>query len=163
MGISFLALFLLLNLRTTILHIADVTDVSCNIQKYWSLETTGTDPQADKGMNTNQQFLETYSKRYITRLEDGSYCARFPLKDNHPPLPSNYKTCWQRTRSLARRLTQTPDLLKLYDGIITYQHRRGFIERVNTSMTVGNVHYIPHHCVKKNSATTPIGVQLPSI
>ena len=143
---------------TTILHIADVTGVSCDIQKYWSLETTGTDPQADKGMNADQQFLETYSQRYITRLEDGSYCARFPWKDNHPPLPSNYKTCWQRTRSLARRLAQTPDLLKLYDGIITDQHCRGFIERVNTSMTVGNVHYIPHHCVKKNSATTPIRV-----
>ena len=30
---------------TIIPHIADVTG---NIQKYWSLETTGTDPQADK-------------------------------------------------------------------------------------------------------------------
>ena len=143
---------------TTILHVGDVTDVSCEIQKYWSLETTGTEPEAGKNMNADQQFLETYSQKYITRLEHGSYCARFPWKENHPPLPSNYKTCWQRTRSLARRLAQTPDLLKLYDGIITDQHRRGFIERVNTSVTVGKAHYIPHHCVKKNSATTPIRV-----
>ena len=113
---------------TTFLHIADVTGVSCNIQKYWSLETTGTDPQPDKSMNADQQFLETYSQMHITRQEDGSYCARFPWKDNHPPLPSNYNTCWQRTRSLACRLSQTPDLLKLYDGVITDQHYRGFIE-----------------------------------
>lgn len=122
------------------------------------METTGTEPQADTDTNANQQFLDTYSQRYITRLEDGSYCARFPWKENHLPLPSNYKTCWQRTHSLARCLAQTPDLLKLYDGIITDQHRRGFIERVNTSPKVGKVHYIPHHCVKKNSATTPIRV-----
>ena len=29
---------------------------------------------------------------------------------------------------------------------------------MNTSGTVGKVHYIPHHCVKKSSATTPIRV-----
>ena len=143
---------------TTILHIGEVTDVNFNIQKYWSLETIGTEPQAHAGTNADQQFLETYTQRYITCLEDGSYCARFPWKENHPPLPSNYKTCQQRTHSLTRRLAQTPDLLKLYDGIITDQHRRGFIERVNTPATVGKVHYIPHHCVKKNSATTPIRV-----
>ena len=143
---------------TTILHVGDSTDVNCDIQKYWSLETTGTEPQAGKNTNADQQFLEMYSQRYITRLEDRSYCARFPWKENHPPLPSNYKTCWQRTRSLARRLAQTPDLLKLYDGIITDQCHRGFIEQVNTPGSVGKVHYIPHHCVKKNSATTPIRV-----
>ena len=143
---------------TTILHIGAMKDIGCDIQRYWSLETTGTEPQAEDGTNPDQQFFDMYSQNYITRLEDGSYCARFPWKENHPPLPSNFKTCWQRTRSLARRLARTPDLLHLYDGIIADQHRRGFIERVNILTTTGKVHYIPHHCVKKNSVTTPIRV-----
>ena len=62
---------------TTILHVGDATDVNCDIQKYWSLETTGTEPQTGKNINADQQFLDMYSQRYITRLEDGSYCARF--------------------------------------------------------------------------------------
>ena len=56
-------------------------------------------------MNADQQFLETYSQKHITRQEDGSY-------------------------SLTRCLAQTPNLLKLYDSIITDQHCRGFIEQM---------------------------------
>ena len=135
----------------------------CKYYKLWpqnfsTLETAGTEPQKKDSTNADQKFLETYSQNYITRLEDGSYCARFPWKGNHPPLPSNFSNCQQRTRSLAHRLAQTPNLLQLYDSVIKDQLQRGFIQPVNKSMTTGKVHYIPYHCVKKNSATTPIRV-----
>ena len=63
---------------------------------------------------------------------------------------------WKRTRSLAHRLSQTPALLQTYNNIICDQLNRGFIERVYTPKIPGLTHFIPHHCIKKNSITTPI-------
>ena len=145
---------------TSTFHIGITDDVTCDLEKFWTLETTGTEPHKDSVLSTNQQFLKHYSKNSITQLNDKSYCAKLPWKEHHPPLPSNYNICLQRVRSLAKRLAQTPGMLQLYDGVIQDQVCRWFIERVDISITpnTGKVHYIPHHCVKKNSATTPIRV-----
>ena len=140
---------------TNTLHVGIVSDVSCNLEKFWTLETTGTEPAS---VSEDREFLERYSKTCITRLSDGSYCARFPWKEVHLPLPSNFDVCLHRTRSLARRLAQTPGFLKLYNSVIMDQLQRGFIEQIGTPTLTRNVHYIPHHCVKKNSTTTPIRV-----
>ena len=108
--------------------------------------------------SADKKFLEDYSQTSITRQSNGSYCARFPWKSSHPPLPTNYNICWKRTCSLAHRLSQTPGLLQTYNSIICDQLDRGFIERVYTPENVIRSHYIPHHCIKKNSPTTPIRI-----
>jgi len=51
-----------------------------------------------------------------------------------------------------------PGLLQMYNNIISDQLNRGFIEKVYTSEQPGLTHFIPHHCVKKNSVTTPIRI-----
>ncbi|XP_065892768.1 uncharacterized protein [Dysidea avara] len=58
------------------------------------------------------------------------------------------------------RLGQNPELLHLYEKIILDQDQKGFIERVAESDTtaINNVHYIPHHLVKKASSTTPVRI-----
>ena len=84
----------------------------------------------------------------VTRLNDGSYMVKFPWKDDHAPLPSNFQVCERRTRSLARRLIQTPTLLKSYNKIIKEQERKGFMEKVISEPMPNQVHYIPHHPVR---------------
>ena len=108
--------------------------------------------------NSDKQFLLEYSKTCITRLPDGSYCTRFPWKENHPPSPTNSNICRKRIHSLANRLSQTPGHLQTYNSIICDQLNRGFIERVYTPKKPGLTHFIPHHCVKKNSITTLIRI-----
>ena len=103
-------------------------------------------------------FLEQYQKSCIKRDNDGAYCVKFPWKHNHPPLPSNYTICKNITNSLARRLSQDPELLHLYGKIITEQEHKNFIEKVAESKITRNVHYIPHHLVRKASSTTPIRI-----
>ena len=139
---------------TNILHVVTQhVDDECDHQRLWNLEATGTEVEND----IDKKFLDDYSKNCITRLQDGSYCARLPWKESHSPLPSNFNICWRRTRSLVYRLSQTPNLLRIYNGIIVDQQlKRGFIELVNTSKQPKREHYIPHHCVKKSSATTPV-------
>ena len=123
-----------------------------NLQKFWTIEDAGitTDGQ-------DKQFLEHYSATHITRQEDGSYCAMFPWKDDHPPLSNNYQVCQGRTRSMIHRLAQSPGMLQTYDNILKDQVSRGFIEPVMSDKK-DSTHYLPHHPVKKDSVTTPIRI-----
>jgi len=49
-------------------------------------------------------------------------------------------------------------MLQSYDKILQEQLSRGFIELVTEFHKGTAAHYIPHHPVKKNSATTPIKI-----
>ena len=73
-------------------------------------------------VKNSDRFMDTYLSS-INRQEDGSYVVRFPWKEDHAPLPSNFEVCQRTTRSLVRRLASTPDLMKTYDQI-NYQGTR---------------------------------------
>ena len=124
-----------------------------NLMRFWQVEDTVT-ASTDSG----KQFLQSYSNSHISRQSDGTYCAGFPWKAEHPPLPNNFEVCQKRTRSLAYRLVKSPGLLQSYDKILTEQLARGFIEPVTECNMGDTAHYIPHHPVKKDSATTPIRI-----
>lgn len=126
----------------------------CNLLKFWQVEDTAITPEGD----LSQQFLKSYCASHISRQDDGTYCAEFPWKESHPPLPDNFSVCQKRTRSLAYWLSQSPGLLQIYDNILKEQLDRGFIELVTEPYKSGAVHYIPHHPVKKDSVTTPIRI-----
>ena len=64
--------------------------------------------------------------------------------------------CQKRTCLLAYRLSKSPGLLQSYDKILQEQLSRGFIEPVTETHKGTAAHYIPHHPVQKDSATTPI-------
>lgn len=140
---------------TNVLHITVNSHIDDHsIEKFWEIESTGTLPTVTKD---SDHFMDTYMNS-ITRLNDGSYMVKFPWKDEHAPLPSNYHVCERRTRSLARKLIHTPNLMKSYNEIIKEQEKRGFIEKINSKPTPDRVHYIPHHHVRKESNTTPIRI-----
>ena len=127
-----------------------------DLEQFWSLEAIGISPQSEK--NDHETFLDNYINTSITRNPDGSFNAKFPWKEDCPILPTNYITCERRTRSMVRRLAATPQLLTTYGNIIAEQETRGFIERVDDAQPSDYAHYIPHHPVKKDSATTPIRI-----
>ena len=65
----------------------------------------------------------------------------------------------KRTVGTIQRLRNEPEVLKTYGDIIAEQERRGFVERVTPEQeSAEEVHYIPHHPVKKESSTTPIRI-----
>ena len=120
---------------------------------FWNSESSDT----AKG-HLNDNFLQLYMKTHIRVRSDGAYSLRFPWKENHPPLPSNFSVCSRRTRSMAHRLAKSSELLTQYGTIIAEQERKGFIEQVADADCSNSVHYIPHHPVRKESATTPIRI-----
>lgn len=135
-------------------HVAAQPSPIPDLEQFWNVESVGITP---KGESPND-FLDSYISNSVERLNDGSYCARFPWKDSHPPLPTNFSTCAHRTRSLAYKLALNPPLLTKYNDILTDQECRGFIERVTDPTSTSRCHYLPHHAVRKDSSTTPIRI-----
>ena len=127
-----------------------------DIYKFWDVESTGT--LSNTELSSNSQFLTSHLKSLVECQSDGSYTARFPWKDNHPSLPSNPRVCEKRARFLAHKLSQTPDLLQLYGEIISDQLKHGFIEQITESEIPSYCHFIPHHPVRKELATTLIRI-----
>ena len=101
--------------------------------------TDVTQPLAD---TTDQDIFDQYQQFHIWWEDHGAYSVKFPWKQEHPLLPSNYTVCTKKTCSLARKLSQDPDLLQLYSKIITEQEQRGFIQKVATPDLTTDVHYI---------------------
>ena len=131
----------------------EVTDTN----RFWNVEFTGTIAKSSASL-ANDQRIADYINSSVCHQTDGSYIVRFPWKHNHPYLPSNRGICEKQTRSLARKLARTPELLQIYGNIIAEQLTRGFIEKVTESDVPQHCHFIPHHAVKKESATTPIRI-----
>lgn len=48
--------------------------------------------------------------------------------------------------------------MRLYGDIIADQLKRGFVEQVDESQIPEQYHFIPHHLVKKDSATAPMSI-----
>ena len=129
---------------------------STNSKQLWDIEFTGTVSQSN--LCASDPRIIDYINSSVCRQADGSYILKFPWKPNHPYLPSNHGICEKRARSLARKLSQTPHQLKTYGSIIAEQLTRRFIEKVAESDVPQHCHFIPHHAVKKESATTPIRI-----
>ena len=137
-----------------------VSILSCTTENtdhtsFWQVESTGTTPISQ---NPDAKYLQQYMDTHISSQPGGAYSLKFPWKNNHPPLPSNYAVCARRTRSMVHRLAKTPTLLQMYGAIIEEQERRGFIEKIDCSKQHRSKHYIPHHPVRKESSTTPIRI-----
>ena len=144
------------NLNASILHVmTEHQQENFDLERFWRIESVGVLPNSPRD---TFDFLQHYQDTSIM-LEDGRYSAKLPWQPEHPPLPSNAEITEQRTRSMVRRLTADPEKLRMYNDIIQEQQSRGFIEKVTDANTSNGVcHYIPHHAVYKDSATTPIRI-----
>ena len=125
-----------------------------NLEKFWQLESIGI---LNSPKNDHDTFLENYQAP-LKKGPNGAYIAKLPWKQEHEPLPNNYLICEKRTRSMVKRLSQTPNLLEHYNSILVDQESCGFIEKVPMSQDATKAHFIPHHPVIKDSLTTPVRI-----
>ena len=123
------------------------------IHRLWDLETIGIDPSAPAPQDTAvyQNYLDTviYTDRYYVRL---------PWKQDHPPLPNNYKMAVGQLHAMHKSLSAKPHLLEHYHQVIQEQQDQGFIEVIHNPRVHASTHYIPHHAVEKDSPTTPLRI-----
>ncbi|XP_069159394.1 uncharacterized protein [Procambarus clarkii] len=119
----------------------------------WDLATLGIVPEQPSPDDdwTCKQYLDSIIYR------DNQYWVRLPWKLDHPQLPVNHFMAQKQLRSQVLHLQRHPENLKLYHEIIKKQLDDKFIEVV-TNDNPKEWHYLPHHPVLKNSATTPLRI-----
>ncbi|XP_074657328.1 uncharacterized protein LOC141910535 [Tubulanus polymorphus] len=89
-----------------------------------------------------------------------NHVASLLWKLEHCSLPDNFNVVMNRTRSTVNRL-RNKGLMLTYNDIIRDQKMRGFIEEVpldEYELPSGSCHYLAHHPVYRNSATTPVRI-----
>ena len=139
--------------HTTAFHVSTIPSPMEEFQNPWNVPSTNIMKKPVEPYH--QTVIDNFKTNNISHSSNGAYCAKFPWKSDHQPLPSNYTVCERRARSLARCLGQSPSLLKMYGDIIAEQEKKGFIEQVPPTDSPGKIAYIPHHPVQKDSTTTP--------
>ena len=123
------------------------------IHKLWDLDAVGINP--DKPLPednlTYDQYLQTVT------YGEGQYWVRLPWRHDARDLPTNYNMAYGQVKHLRENLLKRGDL-QIYDDLIRSQEECGFIEKVDSSSPQVNTHYLPHHAVAKDSATTPLRI-----
>ena len=99
--------------------------------------------------------MEHYINTYILHQLNGSYTVRFPWKEDHQLLPTNYFTC---TRRLPTLLYKLKALFATYSKILADQEWCGFTKKVQQPTNTDNCHYIPYHAIRNDSPTTPLWI-----
>ena len=129
-------------------------ELADEISNLWRLETVG----IAEHVNTPEERYAQKEFDNTVRYQGGKYWVRLPWKQNHPPLPNNYKLCLARTRYTHHKLKSTPEQLDKFGQILSNQLESGFIEEVPNAVVSSNTHYLPQLTVSKDSKTTPIRI-----
>ncbi|XP_074653596.1 uncharacterized protein LOC141907754 [Tubulanus polymorphus] len=110
---------------------------------------------------SDESFVDKYICDFIWKDNDGRYNVKLPWKTEHDTLTTNYCAVVNRTKSTLKKLSKTPEILKIYSAIIDEQLRRDYIEIVpvdDLHPSSRRVHYLAHHPVYRQSNTTPIRI-----
>ena len=123
-------------------------DPEFDLKRFWSVEDLGKFDDREGDDVALQNFKSTI------RFAENRYEVRWPWRDNHDVLPSNYGLAIGRLNSLIKRLSTKPTLLTQYDAVISEQLQKGIIEPAPILTTSSYIHYLPHHCVVKPGHNT---------
>lgn len=123
--------------------------------------------RADEFNNENDQtewseeekYCEDHYKKTIKRDENGRFVVTLPLKNHmlRPDLGDSRRCAVASLFQLARRFARNKRLGEEYAKFIAEGIELGHIEEAPFTRD-GLIHYMPHHCVFKDSTTTALRV-----
>ena len=74
------------HVQTNAFHVGLQPVEGSTCSEIWSIEST----DATQQPGADAEFLNQYQQSCIRRESNGAYCVKFPWKQEHPPLPTNY-------------------------------------------------------------------------
>ena len=124
-------------------------DLDETVHKLWDLDSLGIRVEDEVHEGVIDDILFT-GERYSVGL---------PWKVGHAPLPTNYNNSLSRLKSQLKKLRLYPDILEMYNNVISEQVEMGVIEQVSLLEQAQQIHYIPHQAVcRENAETTKLRV-----
>uniref|UniRef100_A0A2A4JL65 Uncharacterized protein n=1 Tax=Heliothis virescens TaxID=7102 RepID=A0A2A4JL65_HELVI len=129
------------------------SNIDNSLKKFWEIEEL---PTEKKTYSLEEQFCEIDFIENTTRLSDGRFCVRMPLKEPETSLGDSYYLAKKRFLNLELKLNKNPKLKESYTRFINEYKDLGHLSEVDRPK-FGN--YLPHHCViRENSETTKLRV-----
>lgn len=109
-------------------------------------------------LTEEESMCEEHYARTHHRDEDGRYVVSMPFKNGieKPDLGNSRRTATASLFSIERRFTKNPELKIMYSDFINEYIVAGHMKRVTEYHS--DAHYMPHHCVFKDSTTTKLRV-----
>ncbi|XP_066961445.1 uncharacterized protein [Macrobrachium rosenbergii] len=127
-----------------------------DLDALWSLDRLGID--CSELREQDQRVLKDFESTITYSEIDKQYVVALPWKTNRFRLMTNFGLAMSRLRQQSIKFQKDVDYLEHYQKILQEQEDRGFIERVIYNKSDVDCHYLAHHGVLRDSATTPIRI-----
>ncbi|XP_049884023.1 uncharacterized protein LOC126379357 [Pectinophora gossypiella] len=132
-----------------------IGDSGINLTRFWQLEEVNS---LSNHYSPAEKLCEEHFVKNVSRLEDGRFCVRIPLKQNPAVLGNSLEKATQCLFSLERRLKVNPELSKMYYAFMSEYQSLGHMSERQLNLN-HHAYYIPHHGVlRENSTTTKLRV-----
>lgn len=128
-------------------------DIQNQLARFWQLDEVC--PKSSD-YSPEEQSCENHFVKTITRLDDGRFCARIPLKDSPEVLGDSYQRAKHCFLSLERRNQSRPLFQKMYREFMAEYRDLGHMTECQSMPFHENAYFIPHHGVLSNSSTTKL-------
>ncbi|VDO76220.1 unnamed protein product [Heligmosomoides polygyrus] len=125
---------------------------------YWKMDSVGINeypgPEKTEKQRCDEEVWRNFCDTTVKR-SDGYY-VRLPWKQQHEPLPDNYKIALARLKGTYNRYRGDPTMMEKYDEVFKDQVQKGILEEVfpEEMQTKNTVHYLSHQAVLTPSKTT---------
>ena len=141
-----------------------ISSLTVNVQRIAVQETALVDPPIENLWNLDSIGIKTETFSHLeekavsifnntVRYEQGQYIVDLPFKTDDRPAP-NYNRAYAQLMSMKKQ-RNSKFFVSIQDILDEYE-QDGFIEVVPQGPIVdGEVHYLPHHVVCKESSSTP--------
>lgn len=125
-------------------------DIQNQLTRFWQLEEVS--PQSSHYFPEEKQCEEHFTQN-TTRLADGRFCVRIPLKQTPSVLGDSYQRAYHCLLSLERRLKRNDSFGKMYCDFMSEYESLGHMSECEPVTSVPH-YFIPHHGVLRESSTT---------
>ncbi|XP_068229371.1 uncharacterized protein [Palaemon carinicauda] len=132
------------------------SDIRNNLDILWNLDKVGIDCNEFK--EHDRRVLEDFENTIVYSEMEKQYVVALPWNSNKSRLPSNFGMALGWVKQQCTKFQKDKAYLNHYQKILKDQEDRGFIKKVDKNNVVENCHYLAHHSVQKDSATSPIRI-----
>ncbi|CAK1584895.1 unnamed protein product [Parnassius mnemosyne] len=125
-------------------------DIQKQLVRFWHLEEV-----SPAFLYSNEEKLcEEHFLKNTTRLANGRFCVRIPLKHNPDVLGDSWPRAKKCLLSLERRLAGQSQVYEMYKEFMSEYESLGHMEKCENDNLPRKMHFIPHHGVLRESSTT---------
>ncbi|XP_059055493.1 uncharacterized protein LOC131849430 [Achroia grisella] len=128
----------------------DLDDIRADLTRFWQLEEIC----SKSNYFPEERMCEEHFVANTTRLDDGRFCVRIPLKHDSSVLGNSFHRAEHCLFSLERRLTSNLELRDMYSNFMTEYKSLGHMSEYKQPEVDEKEYFIPHHGVMRDSSTS---------